>query len=127
VTKRISKWSSYSEEFRQEVVEQVLSGKMSSNQARRHYGIGGKETVHKWVREYQALSNHFLRTSTMKNQPNENEDQTKEELLAELEALKRLLSLERKRSEAYLTMIKLAEQQFNLSIEKKSGAKRSKK
>ena len=126
MTKRISKWSSYPEGFRKEVVEQVLSGKMSSNQARRHYGIGGKGTVHKWVRDYEALTKHVLRSS-MKKQSNSREDLTKQELLAELEALKRLLSLERKRSESYLTMIKIAEQQFKIPIEKKSGAKRSKK
>ena len=47
MTKRISKWSSYPEGFRKEVVEQVLSGKMSSNQAHQHCTIRNTEQKRK--------------------------------------------------------------------------------
>lgn len=49
------------------------------------------------------------------------------ELAAEIQSLKQLLGAERLRSEAFLTMIKLAEEKYDLAIEKKSGAKQSKR
>ncbi|MDX2283327.1 MAG: hypothetical protein NW241_04160 [Bacteroidia bacterium] len=58
----------------------------------------------------------------MKKEPS---SKSREELAAEVQALKRLLELERLRSEAYLEMIKLAEGRYGIPIEKKFGAKQS--
>lgn len=51
----------------------------------------------------------------MKNHTN---PKSKEALAEELAALRRLLEQERLRSEAYLTMIKLAEERYQVPIEK---------
>ncbi|MEZ4776307.1 MAG: hypothetical protein R3D00_24240 [Bacteroidia bacterium] len=69
-----------------------------------------------------------MKTTGKKEKPEEVSAQelSARELSAEVAALKRLLELEQLRSESYLQMIKLAEEQFQIPIEKKSGAKRSK-
>lgn len=120
----------YSEEFKRQVIEDVLSGRLSAHGARLHYKISGTMTVYDWVKRHKAkfgiLEVEYVTVKDQKKNK-KGEHQEKEELQAELEALKRLLESERKRSEAYLTMIKLAEQRFQIPIEKKSGAKPSKK
>lgn len=115
----------YTEEFKQQVVEDVLSGRHNVVDARLHYKIRGTNTVSGWVKAHKAKYGILAWNKSSMKKDTKNQD--KDELLAELEAVKRLLESERKRSEAYLTMIKIAERQFNIPIEKKSGAKPSKK
>jgi len=54
-------------------------------------------------------------------------EESDDKLKQRLEALEEELRLERLRSTAYKQMIKEAEEYFNISIEKKSGSKQSKK
>lgn len=91
---------------------------MSVLEAARHYGIGGSMTLYRWLAEYENSTEMSKKTSEAK--------QSTAELAAEVSSLKKLLEQERIRSEAYLTMIKIAEEQFQIPIEKKSGAKQSK-
>jgi transposase-like protein len=97
---------------------------MSAYEAGRHYGIKGSMTVYRWVdQQEKILGSTFAHTnSTM----DKKQEVCPAELTAEVEALKKLLSLERLRSESYLMMIKLAEEKYGLPIEKKSGTKQSK-
>lgn len=89
----------------------------------REYGIGGSTTVSRWLdRQDQILGTSLSHMAEQADQ-----DKSKEELASELESLRQLLAYERLRSEAYLTMIKLAEEKFQIPIEKKSGAKPSSK
>lgn len=115
----------YTAEFKQKVVQEVLSGQRSVQEAMRHYEIGGKMTIYKWLDRHRALKIGILDSneSVIQGVDMNKESKRNKELIAELAALKRLLDVERKRSESYLTMIKLAEQRFNIPIEKKSGAK----
>lgn len=80
-------------------------------------------TIYRWLDRRDEIMG--------KNQEQEKassgQDKSKQDLAAEVEMLRQLLSQERLRSEAYLTMIKVAEERFKIPIEKKSGAKRSSK
>lgn len=49
---------SYSMAFKQKVVEEIESGKLSQSQARRLYGIGGESTIQKWIKKLGKL--HLL-------------------------------------------------------------------
>jgi hypothetical protein len=101
---------------------------MSSYQAGLHYGIKGSMTIYRWLaKRDQILESTF---AEMEEKKDPLQERSKEELLAdvvaELAAMKRLLEIERLRSESYMTMIKLAEERYKIPIEKKSGTKQSK-
>lgn len=114
----------YSLKIKQQVLRRILSGELTVITANREYGIRGKMTIYRWLdRRDQILGTS---PSDMAND-SPDRDKSKEELATELASLRQLLEHERLRSEAYLTMIKIAEEKFQISIEKKSGAKPSSK
>lgn len=43
----------YSAEFKNNLVSEVLSGKLSKDEAKRVYGIRGNSTVLKWIRKFE--------------------------------------------------------------------------
>lgn len=45
----------YSEAFKQQVVREYESGKLSLGQLRRKYGIGGGSTIRPWIRKYGSF------------------------------------------------------------------------
>lgn len=59
----------YSEAFKQQVVDEIASGKFSSfERARKAYGIRGSTTIAKWVKKYgrEELLPKRVRIETMK-------------------------------------------------------------
>ena len=46
--------SHYSDEFKQTVVAEVLSGQINKDEARRQYGIKGKSAVLNWLRKFDT-------------------------------------------------------------------------
>jgi transposase-like protein len=113
----------YSLTIKQQVLRRVLSGELSMNSAAREYGIRGSMTISRWLDQQDELLG--TKASQMAKSPDQ--DKSKDELVAELRSMRQLLDQERLRSEAYLAMIKLAKEQFQIPIEKKSGAKPSSK
>ena len=112
----------YSESFKKSVIRQIIHGNLSILEAQRHYEIGSGATIYRWLDKYETM--------VANEDPKDLDSVSDSEksisaLSAELASLKRLLELERLRSESYLQMIKLAEEQYGILIEKKSGAKRS--
>lgn len=110
----------YSDAFKRAVVQRALSGEMSKTELSRLYGIKGHSTISKWIRKLQSEpSNAFLKKG--KTTP---DSLSAHKRIAELEEA---LRAEQLRSEAYKKMIELAEEKFQISIEKKFDSKRSKK
>lgn len=110
----------YSDEFKKSVVKAIILGEISQAGAMRKYGIGGSQTIPRWLAKYSDM--------VPKDEKHENVGgKTKEELELEIEQLKRQLEYEKLKSEAFDTMIKIAEREFKIPIRKKSGAKPSKK
>lgn len=119
-----SKKVRYSQTIKRQVIKRILSGELNMSSAAREYGIGGSMTISRWLdRKDQILG---TKSGNMDNHA-QGESKSLAELQAEIASLQQLLAHERLRSEAYLTMIKLAEEKYKLPIEKKSGAKRSNK
>ncbi len=84
---------SYSEAFKQQVVEQMSSGKFASiSEAQRAYGIRGMTTIQKWLKKYgkEDLLPKRIRIETMAER-----DELKE-------AKKRIRDLEKALSDSHM-------------------------
>ena len=116
----MKKRNQYSDEFKNQVVQEVLSGQISAEAAKRKYGIRSSTSIMNWIRKFKAQRPKKL---FMAKQPKK----TKEQLELEIEQLKHQLEYERLKNEVLDTMIDIAEEEFKIPIRKKPGAKRSKK
>ena len=112
----------YDGDFRSKVLGSILEGDLGVYEAATRYGITNT-TIYRWL---DAIENKT--TGMRKKSAKDQKSQAKpNDLSKELARLKEELRLERLRSQAYQEMIKHAEAYFNISIEKKSGSKQSKK
>lgn len=112
----------YSDEFKRSVIDEVLTGVLNKEEARRKYGLKGSSAVLNWIRKFEE------KKSSMN--PNKNpvkSGKNVEELEAENSRLKQELEIEQLRNRALNVMIDIAERQFKIPIRKKSGAKQSKR
>jgi len=118
-----------SESFKRHVVDQVNSGAMSKEEARRRYGIKSKSGILIWQRNYEKYGrcslNLLIDTSFLKPKKSSttNSDSSESTLLARIKQLERQLEDEQLRSEAYNKMIDIAERELNIPIRKKSNTK----
>ena len=105
----------YSDEFKWQVVQEVLSGKYTKAEAQRVYGLGGKCAILNWMRKfnlvpsYNSPSRIFIQESPM---PKKEEDRTKDQKIREFE-----------KSMLFEKIIEIAEDKYGLEIRKKSEAK----
>ena len=113
----------YTDEFKQNVVNEVLNGLISKDEARRRYGIKGKSTILNWMRKFDVSNNYQMKTKKKQSET----IKSREELEAENLRLRQELEIEQLRSRALNVMIDIAENKFNIPIRKKSGARQSKK
>lgn len=109
----------YSAKFKTAVVNEVLSGKISKEQAKYKYGIAGNSAILNWIRKFEAEKKEQMK-NPIKSKMKETERQ---ELEAENKRLREELDLERLRTLSLNVMIDIAEEQFKVPIRKKSGAK----
>jgi len=110
----------YSDEFKKRVVEEVLNGSESLGYYSRKYRIGGSMTISRWIDKFATEE-----ISPMATKRKDSEELA--ELKVELALLRRELEDERLRRQSYQMMVKIAEEEFSIPIEKKFGVKRSKK
>ena len=115
----MKKVNCYSDEFKSKVVKAVLSGVMSRKGASRKYGIGGHSTVSEWINKHRLRESYMRRHgSCIEQLPKTMTDQS-EELLR----LRKELEQERIQTRLLEKLIEVAEQEYKISIRKKSGAK----
>ena len=113
----------YSDEFKWKVVQEVLSGKITQAEAKRKYNIKSNSAILYWTRQLSGI--HDYRNSRAIYLPEhvmavQNKESEKDK---EIQELKEALEREQNRSLVYEMMIEVAEEEFGLSIRKKSGAK----
>lgn len=116
-----------SEESKRRIVSEVLSGKYTKQQARRLYGIKSKSGILEWMRIFAGKSGkaHGLDPlPILKDVNNSSEDIAK--LKARITQLEEELKLSNLKGKAYQIMVDIAKEEYNLDLEKKSGAKQSK-
>lgn len=116
----MKKVNQYSDQFKRRVVNEILSGDESLEYYRRKYRIGGSMTISRWIDKFATEE-----IPPMATKRKESEEMA--ELKAELALLRRELEDERLRRESYQIMIKIAEEEFKIPIEKKFGVKRPRK
>lgn len=115
--------SHYSKEFKLKVVEEVLRGEITKEEARRKYGLRAKSGVLSWMRKFEV--------SGYKQIPDCFERMKEEQINDSAELKKRIKQLERAledaqlKADGYSRMIDIAERELNISIRKKSSAKQS--
>ena len=114
----------YSEEFKWKVVQEVLSGEISQAEAKRKYNIKSNSAILYWTRQFSGIKNY--RTSREVYLPEQDKivETPKDRKIRELEDS---LEKEKNRALLYEKMIEVAEEEYGLSIRKKSGAKQLEK
>lgn len=122
----------YPDDFKLEVIREVLSGQLTKEGARRKYLLGGKSAILKWMRKFGLENKPISKDTTFMNLQKESHSKVETVDMYEVAALKKKikdlelqLEYERLRTEALDTMINMAETRFNIPIRKKSGAKQS--
>jgi transposase-like protein len=116
----------YSEEFKATVVNDVLLGKYTKEEARRLYGIKAKCAVLYWMRKFSGEKNYRqpMNENIKFEVMNDNKElQELKKKVAQLEEEKRIAEL---KADLYNTMIDVAESKLGIVIRKKSGAQRLK-
>jgi transposase-like protein len=117
------KLKQYTDSFKLQVINEVLSGAVSKEQARHKYQIKGKSAILNWIRKFgwsdsKTLPTHFTSMSAKK-------DLSPEELLKRVRELERALEDAQLRAEGYSRMIDIAERELKIKIRKKSNTKQS--
>ena len=115
-----------SERFKIKVIEEVLSGKRTKEEARRYYGIKGKSAILEWTRYYSGEKGYGYGGKVMSNNEKPN-NKLIEEQARRITELEEALRVERLRVTLSNKMIDIAESYFEIEIRKKSGVKQSKK
>ena len=120
-----SKSSYYSEKFKWEVVQKVLSGKFTKEQARKVYGIKSNCAILYWMRQFSGNDNY--RTSSLALGNSIEMSQTKKEKALEnrIKQLEDALKREQLRADLWQKVVETAEEQLKIDIVKKYGAKQS--
>ncbi|MEX2603316.1 MAG: hypothetical protein WD361_03895 [Gracilimonas sp.] len=112
----------YSDSFKLGVIQRVLSGELTKDQAKIEYGIGGNSVILEWMRTFgyptDSPSGLPMKNNTVKSTPND-----PEELKKQIKQLQRRLELEQQRSEFYQSMIDIAERELGIAIRKKFDTK----
>lgn len=116
----------FSEESKRQIVTEVLSGKLTKEQARHIYGIKSKSAILEWMRIFAGMDRRVPQDPLpiLKNM-SEKQD-TNSELKARIKELEEELKLSRLKGRAYQIMVDIAREEYGLDLEKKSGAKQFK-
>ncbi len=116
----------YNEAFKRRVVSEVLSGSITKEEARIRYGIGGNSTILDWMRKFADIKMRSAGVDPLPVLQTMSTDESKEELKDKIKQLEAKLEYAELKGRAYQIMVEIAKEQYNIDLEKKSGAKLSK-
>lgn len=116
----------YNEAFKRKVVKEVLSGRLTKEQARLRYEIGGNCTILDWMRKYAGFKMRTAGCDPLPILQHMSTDESKEELKEKIKQLEAKFEFAELKGRAYQIMVEITKDQYNLDLEKKSGAKQSK-
>lgn len=112
----------YTEEFKQKIVSEVLSGKLNKRQASLIYGIKGNATILYWIKQSQGLKGYDKKAKVIANFAEMKKNIQDKKLEEENKELKELLRVSELRADLWQHAIEIAEEKFNIDILKKYGA-----
>ena len=107
----------YSAAFKQKVISEIESGKLTLAEAKRIYDITGGDTIQKWLRKYGK--NHLLPNVIRVSMKNEN-DRVKE-LEREKQKLESALANAHLKIVSLEALIESAEEQYDIDLKKNFG------
>ena len=114
----------FSDVLKLRIIQEVLSGSISKEAAKRKYGIRGNSAILKWMRKFGYIGNPYQPTEVMESKDLSDDPA---DLKLRIKALEKALADAKLSSEAYSTMIDIAEQEFKIPIRKKFVTKQSDK
>jgi len=107
----------YSTSFKHSLCELYVTSNLSKSEIQRRHGIKGKCTLLKWLRKFGYVDSN---SQIISKEPKSEKDASQSE---ELRVLKARLEEAELRAEAYQRMIKNAEREYKINIEKKDDTK----
>jgi transposase len=117
------KQNHYSEAFKWRVVQEVLSGRFSKEEARKVYGIKSNCAILYWMRQFSGIDDYRSGGGPTLEQSSMKEMKELDKNAQRIQDLEDELRRERIRADLWQKMIELAEEQLNIDIRKKFGAK----
>jgi transposase len=115
----------YTEEFKQKIVNEVLSGKLNKRQASLIYGIKGNATILYWIKQSQGMKGYDKKAKAIANFAEMKKNIHDKKLEEENKELRELLRVAELRADLWQHAIETAEKKFNIDILKKYGAQQS--
>ncbi len=112
----------YSAAFKQKVVSEIESGKISIEEARRIYDIRGGSTIRDWIKK---LGRNHLLSKVVRIEMRDEKDRIKG-LEKEIRKLKTALADEHIKTIALESLIEVADEHYKVDIKKNFGGKESK-
>ncbi len=117
----------YSEDFKWQVVQEVLQGRMSKEEARIAYGIKGNCSILYWMRKFSGNEDYRIVHTFGPNTDEMLKSTIQKELEAKVTKLEEDLRRANLRADLWYQMIDVAEKELNIDIKKKYGAQPSKR
>lgn len=139
ISSEFRKYRKWEESEKKEAVYRVLIGELTKKAAMETYGIRGSSGLDRWIEKYghgiliehkdlfEQIGVYGKRRGMKKKTTAKNEGMELTELKGRIRELEKALEKEKLRSEAYSTMIDLAEEQLKVQIRKKSDTKQSRR
>lgn len=115
----------YSEEFKWKVVQDVLSGTLTKEEARRVYSIKGNCTILYWMRSFSGVKDYRSGGDVFENPMQMAQTKKQSEAEKEIARLKQELKAERMRADLWQKVVEVAEEELGVDIRKKFGARQS--
>jgi transposase len=115
----------YTEEFKQKIVNEILSGKLNKRQASLIYGIKGNATILYWIKQSQGLKGYEKKAIPIANFAEMKNNVHDKKLEEENKELRELLRVAELRADLWQHAIETAEKKFNIDTLKKYGAQQS--
>ena len=109
----------YTTEFKQDVVRQIVLGAISEKEAIVKYGVSELQQIKNWIKKYSSQINYVSKNIVMK----ETEQSELATILQQKKELEKVLEEANLRIIGLDTLIDVAEKQFNIEIRKKAGTK----
>lgn len=115
----------YSEEFKWKVVQEVLSGTLTKEEARRVYSIKGNCNILYWMRSFSGITDYRSGGDVSENPVQMAKTNNQQKAEKEIARLKQELKAERLRADLWQKVVEVAEEELGVDIRKKFGARQS--
>ena len=124
--KQKKEFSKYSESFKWQVVQEVLSGKLTKEAARVAYGIKSNCAILYWMRKYSGNDDYRHMHTLTKDLSAMHNSKEYNELKERIKQLEEELRRANLRADLWQKMIETAQEHLGIDIKKNYGAQPSK-